>query len=71
MSKIVQFPVTSCNLTPEELCDFVKRNKPDVMIAVGLMDGQLYFKASNAMDNQTALWILENAKLHVLGMLDK
>ena len=70
MSNVVQFPVVSCNLTPDELCDFVKNYKPDVLISVGLIDGKLFFKASNSMDNMTALWILEQAKLHVLGLLD-
>lgn len=68
MSKVVTFPVNSCNMTVAELCDFVKSNPPDSLICIGLVedDTKLYFKAAARMPADRALWIIELAKQHAI-----
>ncbi len=59
--------ITSLDLPTDRVLDAVKGDCSDGVVVVGFdNDGQLYF-ASSIADGGSVLWLLEQAKLALLG----
>lgn len=55
------------NMTPEQALGISLREKPEEVLILGYIDGELYIRSSS-MNNKDALWILEQAKILLLGL---
>lgn len=69
MSKVIEWPVSSINLTVPELCDSVKADNPSQLLCIGYIDGELMIRSANRMSRADSLWLLEVARLYVLQPL--
>ena len=58
-------------MKPEEVIEYLKRNTPEQFIVVGWDKSGDFTTLSSKMPKKDALWVLEYAKLAVLGMLDE
>lgn len=57
------------NMTPEQALGIAARENPEEVLILGYIDGELYIRSSS-MNNKDALWILEQAKILLLGLDD-
>lgn len=71
MSKVVELPVNSMNLSVPELCDSIKADNPSELICIGYIDGELMIRSANRLSRKDSLWLLEVARKWVLEPLDE
>lgn len=69
IAKVLQFPeATTAEKTLMEALDMYKANDlPDVVVVGYDSDGHLVIMSSGALTNKDVLWMMETAKLRVLG----
>ncbi len=68
MSKIIQFSIPEDTSVKDALTYALEdHDKLSDVIIIGYDDGHLYIRSSN-MDRKSALWMIEQAKIHTLDI---
>ena len=67
MPKVTELPLSE-NYKPSQALDAAKMAELDDVIVIGRVDGE-FFLTSSKMDCGQALYLLEHARLHSLGLI--
>lgn len=68
MPKVSELPLSE-NYKPNQALDAAKMADLNDVIIIGRVDGE-FFLTSSKMDTGQALYLLEHAKLHALGLVE-